>query len=130
MSFVSIVPARRARIRAAVVSLSLAVSLLALVLPGCGAHKSGPGGRNLRPHVRLTAGPARGDSVRYNSTFNWYGWDDDGVIDHYQYAIDIPGHFTQDDIDNPAATGIAWRDTLVTQAAFVFVAAQPETLRS
>ena len=120
MSFVSIVPARRARIRAAVVSLSLVVSLLALVLPGCGAHKSGPGGRNLRPHVRLTAGPVAGDSVRYNSTFNWYGWDADGVIVHYQYAIDIPSHFTPEQIDDPNDVGIAWRDTTAFRAAFLF----------
>lgn len=118
----------RSAVRAAAVGLFL--GLMTLVVAGCGARTSQPAPHNLRPHVRLVAGPATGDSVRYNSAFNWYGWDDDGVIDHYQYAIDIPGRFTQDDIDNPLTPDIAWRDTLVTQAGFVFGAARPETLRS
>lgn len=128
MSAVFSPAALRAVARTAAVALSL--GLPGLIVAGCGAQRSGPYGVNRRPHVRLVAGPASGDSVRYNSAFTWYGWDDDGVIDHYQYAIDIPGRFTQDDIDNLPTPEIAWHDTLVTEAGFVFPAARPETLRS
>ena len=34
------------------------------------------------------------------------------------------------EIDSPVPNGIAWRDTLGTEAAFVFTVASPETLRS
>lgn len=94
-------------------------------LASCGP-RDGHRIENLRPHVRLTGGPADGDSVSYTSEFLWTGWDQDGVIDHYQYAIDIPDSL-QDEVDTPAPTGIAWVDTSVFRASFLFRTPTPDS---
>ena len=83
---------------------------------------------NMRPHVRLTGGPIQGDSASYSSEFFWSGWDDDGVIDHYQFAIDIPDQFSLADINNPQDVGIAWTDTVVFRARFLFTTPIQDTV--
>jgi hypothetical protein len=90
----------------------------AIVLGGCGGEDGELVG-NKRPFVRLTGGPVEGDSVSYTTEFLWTGWDDDGIIDRYQYAIDIPDDLL-DEIDNPEDVGIAWVDTTAFRARFLF----------
>lgn len=100
----------------------LGVLCSGIVLLGLFACSSEDGTRkdNLRPFVRLTGGPVEGDSASYTSEFFWTGWDDDGIIDRYQYAIDIPDQFTLEDINNPEDVGIAWKDTTAFRARFLF----------
>ena len=45
---------------------------------------------NKRPTVRITAGAATSDQagIDYKVLFRWNGFDEDGVIAQYQYAID------------------------------------------
>lgn len=100
-----------------VIGLALA-GLTGLGLVSCG-NKTDNKVANHRPSVRLTGGPAEGDSVTYTTEFLWTGWDDDGIIDHYQYAIDVPDDLI-DEIDNPNPTGIAWIDTTTFRASFLF----------
>lgn len=109
-----------------IASLSLFASLL-LGLAACG-NKDGDLLDNRRPFVRLTGGPIEGDSASYTSEFFWTGWDEDGIIDHYQYAIDIPSTFTLEDINNPQDVGIAWKDTTAFRARFLFETPTQDTL--
>ena len=109
------------------------VVLLALVtglgfLPGCGGAPPGVRYANLRPFVRMTGSIVPQDTVSYTAEFFWNGWDDDGIIDHYQYAIDIPPRFTREQIDDPAPVGIAWRDTLAFRATFLFHVDRPDSM--
>ncbi|HYM80252.1 MAG TPA: hypothetical protein VEY91_02445, partial [Candidatus Limnocylindria bacterium] len=75
---------------AALVLPSLAV--LALVA-GCSEKTSKMLIPNQPPTVRLTqapVSPAPGDSVYYAYRLNWTGYDPDGRVDYYLYAIDPP----------------------------------------
>ncbi len=102
---------------------------LGLGLYACG-NKTGERVENRKPFVRLTGGPIQGDSVSYATDFFWRGWDDDGVIDRYQYAIDIPADFTLDEINNPLTPGIAWTDTAAFRARFLFKTPFQDTIIS
>lgn len=104
--------------------LLVAPTLLA-VLAGCGGEPD-ERIRNRAPEVRLSGGPVEGDSVAYTAEFFWVGWDADGVIDHYQYAIDIPNDLLPE-LDNPDDVGIAWVDTTAFRARFLFTASVPDS---
>jgi hypothetical protein len=73
--------------------------------------------KNHPPEVRLTGGPADGDSADYLSTFYWHGWDTDGVVVTYRYAL-------VDMLEHPEIRGAAdlpttvWNDTTATHASF------------
>lgn len=107
--------------------LALMLITLGLAATSCSSDK-GKLRENIRPHVRLTGGPIQGDSASYTSEFFWSGWDDDGVIDHYQFAVDIPDNFTLDDINNPHDVGIAWQDTAAFRARFLFTTPVQDTI--
>jgi hypothetical protein len=99
---------------------------LGLALISC-SDKTGERVRNIAPHVRLTGGPVQGDSVSYTAEFFWTGWDEDGIIDHYQYAIDIPDSLLGS-IDDPAEHRIAWVDTTAFRASFLFTTPVQDTI--
>ncbi|MDZ4805425.1 MAG: hypothetical protein SGI90_11245 [Candidatus Eisenbacteria bacterium] len=90
--------------------------LLLFGAAGCG-EQTGLIPRNHPPQVRLTGGPANGDSAAFDATFLWHGWDDDGIVASYRYGL-------VNLIDHPEVTGPAdippegWRDTLSTRASF------------
>ncbi len=81
-------------------ALALIVPLaLAVALVGCGKGKLNPlATTNLLPIVRITAAPidtnatCNPDPARscYSLTLDWVGFDPDGRVDHYQYAVDPP----------------------------------------
>jgi hypothetical protein len=106
--------------------LAAAVILLACV--SC-SHPPDVERGNRRPGVRLTGGPVEGDSVSYASEFFWTGWDEDGIIDHYQYAIDIPADFTLEEINGVADVGIAWRDTSAFRSRFRFTTSKQDSIQ-
>jgi hypothetical protein len=83
--------------------LALAAALLGA---GCSSRIEGPAPANLRPHVLITGGPpfrAEGPLLRdsYLAHISWRGWDDDGTIDRFEYAIDID----RAAVDTNAVTG-------------------------
>lgn len=45
---------------------------------------------NLRPSVKITGGVFTADSagVDYRVDFRWHGWDDDGVVTNFEWAVD------------------------------------------
>ncbi|MBI5169412.1 MAG: hypothetical protein HZA61_07995 [Candidatus Eisenbacteria bacterium] len=70
---------------------------LALVVTGCGGRRAGllPVFVNERPRVTLTAAPVNeADTSFYAYELHWSGYDPDGRIDHYEYAIDPKGGAT------------------------------------
>lgn len=101
--------------------------LLSGLLAGCTSRADNPR-PNERPGVRLTGGPVAGEKAEYDAEFFWAGWDSDGIVDHYQYVIDVPRHFSAADLDNPEDTGIAWRDTAVVRARFRFTTPDPDSV--
>jgi hypothetical protein len=115
-------PTRRIRL---FVSLFAMAAAVVLGLAACG-HKEDRLVENQRPSVLITGGivavpPEKNerDSVGYAVEILWTGWDQDGIIDHYQYTVDVPDDLL-DKIDDPEDTGIAWVDTTAFRASFVF----------
>jgi hypothetical protein len=72
----------------------------AWLLSGCG-HPSGSPVENQPPAVSITGGPMDGTEAAYTARIYWTGWDNDGVVDGYEYAIDPPGEFTLEEIAHP-----------------------------
>lgn len=67
--------------------LALALAVAMLVAFACERSPSRPT-VNLPPHVRITEGAPDSADVDYRVTFRWTGWDDDGAVDYYLYALD------------------------------------------
>jgi hypothetical protein len=62
---------------------------LALVWAGCDAE---PGflRPNVPPNTRISAGPPEAQPTGYQVELFWFGWDDDGFVDHYEVAWESP----------------------------------------
>lgn len=79
-----------------------ALLLAALFAPwACTKDPGGTPVANLRPHVRVTGGPLEGTRDSYKAKLLWTGWDDDGEVVGYEYAVDPPSAFTRDEIAFP-----------------------------
>ncbi|MBI3539439.1 MAG: hypothetical protein HY076_04120, partial [Candidatus Eisenbacteria bacterium] len=98
----------------------LAVAALAGV--GCSKKLSSKLIPNQPPEVRLTGAPATPDSTRpdfYAYTMQWVGFDPDGRVDHFLYAVDPPDPYHA----NPADT--VWHATTKNEQTFFFSAGRP-----
>jgi hypothetical protein len=109
------------------------LAAVAAGLAACGGGDDAPVG-NQRPSVLITGGivaipPEQNqrDSVGYAVEILWTGWDQDGIIDHYQYTVDVPDDLL-DQVDNAEDTGIAWVDTTAFRASFVFQTPEQDSL--
>jgi len=100
-------------------SLSLALFALFTVAGSSGCDKqTGTFTPNLAPTVRLTHAPLSSQSrEQYTYRMNWVGYDPDGRVDHFLYAIDPA------DPDSPDATWIA---TTRSEEIIEFDAGEPE----
>lgn len=90
--------------------------LLFVGTSGC-EEQTGLMPRNQPPEVRLTGGPANGDSAAYDATFFWHGWDNDGIVAFYRFGlVNLLDH---PEVGGPGDIPLSsWRDTLSTQASF------------
>ncbi len=77
---------------------SLAAALVAAT--GC-ENRTGPETPNQPPMIEITGGPAAGTREAYTARIYWRGWDEDGVITQYEYALDPPPAFTPEEIADP-----------------------------
>jgi hypothetical protein len=77
-----------------------------LLFSGC-SHKQGQRALNTPPHVRVSGGPPQGGVSSYSVPIYWFGWDDDGVVNHFLYAIDDT---------------TSWTETKFFQGSFLFSA--------
>ena len=99
------------------------IALVALVSVGCGGLKVDPLAGvlipNQAPEVRLTGAPASRDTSRayfYAYTMQWVGYDPDGRVDHFLFAVDP----RKPDVYNPADTN--WHATAKNESTFFFSA--------
>ncbi len=93
--------AQRVLFTALIVSLSLL-----LLFSGC-EHKKGTRFENERPAVKVSGGPPNGGVANYTIPIYWFGSDNDGVVDHFKYAIDDTS---------------SWTETTFFQGSFLFAA--------
>ena len=86
--------------------LTLLAGLAALaVFAGC-SHETDKEKVNQAPFIRITGGPLNQSVASYTARIFWTGWDEDGIVDHYEYALDPPAEFTDEEIRDPAAAGL------------------------
>jgi hypothetical protein len=110
-------------------SAALGVVLVALIsvavgmFTGCDENK-GKGFLipNNQPSVRLTAFPPDSGTAGYDVSFYWEGWDTDGEVDHFIYAIDPPDMYGSEDS--------VWTRTDDYSGSFLFQAVDFDTLYS
>lgn len=76
----------------------LLLSVLAAV--GCGKKTDNPK-PNQAPFVKITGGPLANSTESYTAQIFWSGWDNDGIVDHYEYALDPPVDFSLEEIAHP-----------------------------
>jgi hypothetical protein len=89
------------------------------VFAGCGEDRGLPIPNNV-PEVVLTAFPPDSGTAGYNIEFYWEGWDSDGEVDHFIYAIDPPDMYgTEDSV---------WTTIDSNSSSFMFEAAEYDTL--
>lgn len=81
-----------------------------LDLAGCGSGKIDRPVPNRAPFAKITGGPLNGSRNSYTALVYWAGWDDDGVIRHFEYAQDPPAAFSIEEIQSPeTAPGVTVR---------------------
>ncbi|HKQ57423.1 MAG TPA: hypothetical protein VJY35_06110 [Candidatus Eisenbacteria bacterium] len=93
------------------------IALVALVGMGCGKKVVTQLIPNQAPQVRLTSAPVdTSNSYFYAYTMQWVGYDPDGRIDHFLFAIDP----ANPNIYDPRDT--TWRTTARNESTFFFSA--------
>ena len=106
-----------------------AIVLVALVGAGCSKKLRSELIPNQPPQVLLTAAPAVRDSVHpefYAYNLQWKGYDPDGRVDHYIYAVDPIRHKV--DPAHPNGFDLAdtcWHTTVRNAQTFFFSAGTP-----
>jgi hypothetical protein len=80
---------------------ALLAGLLLTSIAGCGDHPEDRPRANQPPSVRITGGPLEGTKAAYTARIYWTGWDNDGIVQNYEYAIDPPQDFTVEEISHP-----------------------------
>ncbi len=74
--------------------LLLALPLvLAFGVLGCSSD-DGTRVANTIPEARITGGPLDGSEASYTARIFWTGWDYDGIINRFEYAVDPPTAFS------------------------------------
>ena len=102
-------------------SLALIIPLFALSLAGCTSDQLvGPLPDNVPPIVWLGIGPPAGSTVNYKVHMFWNGWDPDGDIAYFEYAITD----NETGVFQPADTTGAdnWTRVNAKDSVFVFTA--------
>lgn len=82
------------------VALLILASALVVVLAGCGGDE-GTRVANQNPVVVIKGGPLDQSTASYTARIYWSGWDEDGLVTHYEYAIDPPPEFSNWEIAYP-----------------------------
>ncbi|NOT35499.1 MAG: hypothetical protein HOP12_15240 [Candidatus Eisenbacteria bacterium] len=105
------------QVRSRLVYLAAAVTGL-FVLAGCSKGVEKTFIENQAPVVRLTQAPVTPQNREdYAYRMNWVGYDPDGRIDHFVYAIDPPN------VDLPDSS---WTNTTLNEQLFFFKASVPD----
>jgi len=104
--------ARRARLGA--FATLAAIAAAGLLAETCGRQSPLTQLPNQRPRVTITSAPAPGSKIgNYSYELSWAGFDSDGFIDHFRYAVDAPRR--------PDAE-TAWVETKLNRQLFTFTA--------
>jgi hypothetical protein len=99
-----------------------ALALLAFALSyGCTQNDLlGTAKDNQPPQVWLSSGPPEGTVASYRLRFFWGGWDPDGEIAYYEYAIADNDNGAFDPADTTGAD--KWHRVFATDSTFLFTA--------
>ena len=106
--------------RAARAVAALALMLAAVWLPACSRQAPLQLGPNARPTLEVTQAPVTATQpFFYGYELRWAGFDTDGRIDHFRYAIDPP---------TAASSETVWVSTPENRRSFLFRSDKLDTL--
>ena len=97
-------------------------ALLVLAAVGCSKKLVNQVVENQAPEVRLTGAPIQADPARpdfYAYLLQWTGFDPDGRVDHFLYAVDSRDPYHPDPSDT------TWHPIAKNESTFFFTAAVP-----
>jgi hypothetical protein len=98
---------------------ALGLVAAALLAAGCSQKLQGTLVENQRPEVRLSYAPASPSGrFFYSYTFQWFGSDPDGRVDHFIYAVDPP---------SPAGSETTWVRTSLYKETIQFRSEVPDS---
>jgi hypothetical protein len=104
-----------------------------VVLAGCSDSGGGDPIDNLAPNVWLSSAPPEGTTEKYTVHLYWGGWDPDGEIAYYEYAITDNETGTFDPADTTRVGDVnPWRKVVANDSVFTFSAdilAEPNTTK-
>ena len=96
---------------------------LAILSAGCSKKSITNPRANIRPTIELTRAPYNQSTrFEYSYRMDWLGYDPDGRIDHYLYAIDPPSPTAAD-----PEPDTAWVSTLKSEELINFSATKPDS---
>lgn len=93
-------------------SFALPFGLSAVVLVGCAKDAAGPQSRSFAPETELTYAPLQGDTAGFRVHLFWNGFDRDGEVKRFRYAID------SDTLESNTAK---WKSTTALDTTLVFL---------
>ena len=74
---------------------------LAALAWSCSGDDAGQRYANILPHVKITGAPKENLRTHFQVHVFWAGWDDDGQIVRFEYAVDPPPEFTPEEVASP-----------------------------
>lgn len=106
--------------RARLASTALALLAIAFAVAGCADDPGGERVENQPPRVWLSSAPPEGTATKYRIQLFWGGWDPDGEIAYYEYAITDNETGTFDEADTTGAD--KWHRVVGNDSTFTFTA--------
>ena len=94
--------------------------VVSVALNGCADDPGGERVENLPPNVWLSSAPPEGTATKYRIRLFWGGWDPDGEIAYYEYAITDNEGGTFSPADTAGAD--KWHRVLANDSLFTFSA--------
>lgn len=108
----------------------LAAALMAASLwAGCDSEP-GVGVPNQPPNTRLSAGPPELSDWSFEVNLFWFGWDDDGFVDHYEVAWETPDDWQGPIFGNDSLFVVAAQETCCVDPLPEFGSPLPDSVYS
>jgi len=89
--------------------------LAAMMAAGCDTEPASPF-LNQPPNTRISAGPPEQSDTGYTVNLFWFGWDDDGFVDHYEIAWETPDEWVTPIYANDSLFAVQVSDTCCVDA--------------
>ena len=113
--------------RASEASLLVGALVAAGLWAGCDSEFPAPLS-NQGPNTRISAGPPEATDTSYEVNLFWFGWDDDGFVDHYEIAFDDTSTWVSPIFGNDSLFVLAAAETCCVEGLPDYVPPLPDSV--